>query len=298
MSNKLTIIAGPCSIDHENLSEIYEIANIEVVNQQGKKQKAIFGTRVVGLKSRTNLNINPDNFIGIDLEYYLGQKSPSGLPPSVQLAEQIIKNTNLLVASEVMMPSQQLPHYNNFPQDKLLFWNPAVNQLGWNIYETALYCKQRQWYVGIKNGKWFDQLTNAESQSSMEKTWIGLSTFSQGVETILIHRGVDCINKGNYRNYPVHKAAERTKKAVKVKMFFDPSHVYGPKLRDKIVEFTIAAMKLKTTDNSFLYDGILIEVGHSKSDANQHITVKELEVLVQELSTFRTLATPEEKIYG
>ena len=71
----------------------------------------------------------------------------------------------------------------------------------------------------------------------MEKTWIGLSHYTgmnePGLEEklILIHRGVDIYNKGDYRNLPVHQAAKRTKIATKAKLFFDPSHIHGPKLR-------------------------------------------------------------------
>ena len=59
----------------------------------------------------------------------------------------------------------------------------------------------------------------------MEKTWIGLSHYTgmnePGLEEklILIHRGVDIYNKGDYRNLPVHQAAKRTKLATHAKLF-------------------------------------------------------------------------------
>lgn len=49
----------------------------------------------------------------------------------------------------------------------------------------------------------------------------------------------------------------------------------------------------KWDKNHFLYDGILIEVGNSKSDTHQHISVDELKYLTQELSKFRDLVSPE-----
>lgn len=45
---QLTIIAGPCSVDQNNISEIFEIADITVKNQRDQTQKAVAGTRVVG----------------------------------------------------------------------------------------------------------------------------------------------------------------------------------------------------------------------------------------------------------
>ena len=42
------IIAGPCSINKNNVKEMYEIASINKPNH-----KVIEGLRVVGLKSRT-----------------------------------------------------------------------------------------------------------------------------------------------------------------------------------------------------------------------------------------------------
>ena len=43
---KVQIIAGPCSVDNQNIEQIYEILEIP----------EIFGTRVIGLKSRTALD--------------------------------------------------------------------------------------------------------------------------------------------------------------------------------------------------------------------------------------------------
>jgi len=75
-------------------------------------------------------------------------------------------------------------------------------------------------------------------------------------------------------------------------MFFDPSHSYGPKLRSHIVGAVTEAMRMKISGSDFLYDGVLIEVGTSKTDTDQHITVKELSGLVSVLSTFRDLMPP------
>jgi len=75
-------------------------------------------------------------------------------------------------------------------------------------------------------------------------------------------------------------------------MYFDPTHSIGPKMRHKIVEETIRAMKLKV-GNGYLYDGLLMEAGTSPTDTDEHITTKELHDLVQTLSAFRTLRSPK-----
>ena len=128
----------------------------------------------------------------------------------------------------------------------------------------------------------------------MEKTWAGLASYAGKLigQTVLIHRGVDAPDKGNYRSFPVHQMALRTKLATKAQLYFDPSHALGPKMRDEIVAATIDAMKMKISDKAYLYDGILVEVGTSVTDTLQHITLKELEYMLKELSKFRDLTPP------
>jgi 3-deoxy-D-arabino-heptulosonate 7-phosphate (DAHP) synthase len=157
---------------------------------------------------------------------------------------------------------------------------------------------RNNWTIGLKNGKWFSEHFNFADEkindklSSMEKTWIGISKYIKNNEFIFIMRGVDIENKGNFRNVPIHEAAKRVKKMTGIKLFFDPSHSFGPKLRDNIVEGTIKAMSLRLDENNYLYDGILIEVGTSETDKDQHITITELETLTQKLSSFRDLKAP------
>ena len=42
LNKKLSIIAGPCSVDLDNISDIMEIAEIKVSNRFGRKQRAVF----------------------------------------------------------------------------------------------------------------------------------------------------------------------------------------------------------------------------------------------------------------
>lgn len=300
------IIAGPCSVDEHNIEDIYQISRITVTNRFGRKERAIHGARVVGLKSRTTLSKDGKN-MGIDFKVFMENMQilidgkaihQLKMLPTVRMAKTIIKETGMLVATEIMSPMIQLPVYEkHLPKEKLLIWNPAVEQLGWHILKMGAYAKRNRWFIGLKNPKWFGDETIG--QTTMEKTWIGLTDFTTMKEPglderiILIHRGVDVHSKGDYRNLPVHQAAKRVKESTRAKLFFDPSHIHGPKLRDAIVNATIEAMKTKINDEQFLYDGILIEVGRSKTDTEQHITVKELESMCHQLAEFRTLMPPE-----
>lgn len=232
--NPVKIIAGPCSIDNENLKEIYELAEIKI---NGKF--ALWGTRIVGLKSRTSFNPSGEG-MGIDFEVFLKnlnsyQKKEFKIPPSVKIAEKIVKETNLLVATEIMDPLLQIPFYENrIPGNKLLLWNPAVNQLGWPILIMSFFIRKNNWFLGIKNPKWLGDYKNKanslayKGRTSMEKTWEGLVTYANlpKERIILIHRGVDIPEKGKYRNFPLHNLALRVKNHTGCLLFFDPSHSY------------------------------------------------------------------------
>ncbi len=294
----LEIIAGPCSAGPENIGELHQIADMGTVS----------GVRVVGLKSRTDLNPTGEG-MGIDFDVINAQILQPGierdiLPPSVEYARDLSKR-GMLVATEVMLPEIQIPYYEGLiPKDKLLLWNPSVNQLGWQTMQTAQYAERNGWAVGIKNGKALGSTLSEANDpnhegTSMEKAWTGLAAYAQSAnEIILIHRGVDVPEKGDYRNALVHESARRAKKKVPgSKLYFDPSHSYGPKLRDQIIEDTIRTMATRD-GKGFLYDGILIETGTSKTDTNQHISLEELEAMTKELGTFRNLRTPEKVVFS
>lgn len=295
MLNKdFRIIAGPCSVDYENFSQLKEILSIKINNQ-----RAVFGVRVVGLKSRTNFFDESDK-MGID--YSLAKKNlvilhnkkkinQLKIYPSVKIAQKIIKEFGCVVATEVMFPHLQLPVFEKYlSKEKVFLWNPSVNQLGWPIWEMSYFAQKNDWYLGLKNPKWL-----GKQGDSFIKTWKGLYSYASSFikdrkKIFFIHRGVDVEEKGDYRNLPVHHLIEIIKeKDEEVLIFFDPSHTHGAKLKDKIVEETIKVAQMKTKKGSFLYDGILIEVGTSKTDTHQHITIKELEFLCQKISQFRKL---------
>lgn len=302
MKNKqLKIIAGPCSIDEQNISEIYALSEI---NANGKK--AISGTRVVGLKSRTALSTSSEE-MGMDLDGYLANldKLMSGANvleldslPSAKLAKEINSKTNLTIATEIMNPIIQLASMERELADvELMAWNPSVNQLGWPLHVMGKYATRNKWNVGIKNGKWLDipfktaSEENYKGGSSLEKAWVGLSNYVKAAEAtpILIHRGVDTPGKGDYRSAIVHGLAAQTKRTSGTSLYFDPSHSYGPKLRDRIVEGTIEALQMKLDAETYLYDGLLIEVGTSKTDTDQHISLAEMQRLVDVVGGVREL---------
>jgi 3-deoxy-D-arabino-heptulosonate 7-phosphate (DAHP) synthase len=288
-NNKLTIVAGPCSVDQNNLKEVYQIAEMKVNNK-----RAIAGTRVVGLKSRTSLSPDGKN-MGIDFMAFMknldmmieGKNSSLFIePPSVTIAKQICKDTGLTIATEIMSPLVQLPSFeDDVFKGKLLAWSPAVSQLGWPAMKMALFAKRNGWSVGIKNGKW----------KGMEKTWEGIASYVQAHiephKAIMIQRGIEVPEKGKFRSLPVHESAKSMKEKG-FQVYFDPSHSFGPQLKNEIVNGTIEAMKLKTVDGKHVYDGVLIEVGTSVTDTEQHISLSELHELVHRLSEFRDLVSP------
>lgn len=305
---EVTVIAGPCSINEDNFYELFQLASMEVRNLHGALQRAISGVRVVGLKSRTYYK--PDGKdLGIDYPYYLhnlsvfregGSIKDLVMMPGIEMAKRFADETGLLVATEIVSPLIQVPLYERLlKNNELLLWNPAVSQIGWHFLEMAQFIQNTNWKLGLKNPKWqgkqkYDAATLTEL-SSMEKSWLGLSSYLAGFKEriIFIHRGVSIAESGMYRNMPLHESAKKIKKITEAKMFFDPSHSFGSKLRDKIVEGTLDAMKIMFSEHEYLYDGILIEAGTSRTDSGQHITHNELQGLVNSLSRFRDIAAPE-----
>lgn len=294
----LKIIAGPCSVDENNINEVEEILNIKI---NGKR--AIAGTRVVGLKSRTTCNDSGEG-MGVDFEKYnenLNILMAGGTVddledlPSVLLARKIQEKFHCVVATEIMNPLVQMPVIERNLKGAVMPWNPSVNSLGWCQQMISKFCeKHSDWLLGIKNPKNLGiSVENSEKNdvnAPMEKVWAGLSSYSSlpNDRKILIHRGIESEIKTDFRNDVVHKCARRTKATIdNIKLYFDPSHSFGPKLRDKIVDGTVEAMKLKDVNGNFLYDGILIEVGTSITDTKQHITVDELKEMVGRLNEFR-----------
>lgn len=309
------LIVGPCSINENNIQEVLKLSQIQVRNLKGLAQPALFGTRIVGLKSRTAYNPTGQD-MGIDFDVLMqnmlilqngGNVNDFITPPSVNIAREVIRETGMTVGTEVMMPHIQSPIFDReITEGKMLLWSPSVEALGWSILPSAEVVKKRSdWLMGLKNPKWLGAAADEANvlmakETSMEKAWKGLVTYATGRgvdprQVVMIQRGVDVPEKGPYRNLPVHKVAERTKASLPdgVRMYFDPSHTLGPKKRDEIVEATIEALLLRDGKNNFIYDGALIEAGNSTTDTDQHLTLDEVEILARELARFRNLRSPE-----
>jgi hypothetical protein len=315
----IDLIVGPCSINKKNVEDVLNLSQIRVKNLRGESQRAIFGTRIVPLKSRTNHPETTEDG-GIDRDAIMQNimilRDGGGIndlvtPPSIDITREVIKQTGMMVGTEVMIPHIQAPIYDREILDgKMLLWSPSVEALGWTTIPTAdVVAKRREWMMGPKNPKWLGsdpiEADNPDGkETSMEKAWKGLVTYAmaRGVDPrqiVVIQRGVDVPEKGKYRNLPVHGVAERTKLSLPegVRLYFDPSNSFGPNKRDQIVQATIDAMLMKDKRGRWLYSGALIEGGSSTTDTDQHIRIDEAEVLAKELARFRNLRMPGQSIW-
>ena len=296
------IIAGPCSLNNKNINELKSIVSINSQNI-----RPIYGVRVVGLKSRTELK-HDSSYMGMDFDVHMKiydevmngnfNAINSASYPSVEIAKEILSiNNDTVIATEVVDPVLQIPVFARNIKQNLFPWNPAVNQLGWQMKIIGEYAKKYGFSIGIKNAKNLGISAKDSEENNMtapmEKVWKGLATYT-GIQDdksriFMIQRGVDEPDKGNFRGLPVHGCAKRVKAGTGYNMLFDPSHSFGPKMRDKIVEGSVDAMRIKLDDGNWLYDGLLIEVGTSTTDTEQHITLSELSNLIDEISKFREI---------
>ena len=302
------IIAGPCAIDARNKKDIWRIAQTGVVAK----------VRFVPAKSRTAYKAG--EFRGVDapfLERKIKQLVAGKIdlsaskeePPSLAWAREFrTKFPKVGLAMEVMSPSLQLPYYMDkkiFGGGALLVWSPSAQQLGWPLRIMGEFANRCGWTVGVKNGKWLGErpalARRNDATVDVEKTWAGLATWAVSANrrgrNILIHRGFNAgaANK-NFRNLPIHEIAARMKQETGLKMFFDPSHSFGAKLRNKITDGTLAAMKMVLPNGQYLYDGILIEAAGEHSaqvDTGQHISIGELETLANKIEKVRGLVLPQ-----
>jgi hypothetical protein len=312
MNNLLRIIAGPDGLDDKNLDECYKLAEFKI-----RDQNVLYGLRTVGLKSRTSPNVS---FLGYDQDQitqnfdilgYGGNRNDLVQLPSVQFAKKIYQKYNIQCASEIMLPDIQLCCIaREFESLPFMIWNPAVDQLGWHIRQMSGFAKEYGWSIGIKNPKWLGEKYSIvenqfyNSETSLEKAWSGLLDWAElAPEIILIQRGCDIEDKGDYRNLPIYFTAERIKKKRKnVKLYFDPSHSLGPLLREHIIEETVKACNRVIFNSQgqleYAIDGILLEVGTAQCDTDQHLTVEEFYRLCHLLAETRELDSLPQSFKG
>jgi hypothetical protein len=274
------IIAGPCSITKKE-----DILNLLTLDIQG--------VRIVGLKSRSKYS-EDNHEMGIDLPVYLenkriliqeGSNKNFKIYPSIEIANEIHKEyPHILISTEIVDPLIQLPVWEKYYNGKLLIWNPSINQLGWSIHTMSEYLKRNNlWNIGIKNGKWIGK--------TGKDTWKNLISYIKilnidNERIYLIHRGFDInrnIFNNKYRNVPKHNLAFQLKKELGIKLLFDTSHSLGKDMRNNIVKTSIDCLK-KKINNEYIYDGLLLEVGESYTDTDQHIKKEELQKILSSIS--------------
>jgi len=309
MNRSFEVIAGPCSVNETNIKQLYEIAKMSVNGRW-----AVGGLRVVGLKSRTAYKEGNPAYMGMDALVYernLAARLYNDTQivdmeqlPSLVIGVDLAKHYGIRIATEIMDSDIQLglAALESGLNGLFVPWNPSANQLGFPVLRTARMAARYGWTVGIKNGKWIGAETNLADDSSVENrtpiedVWNGLAVYADLLNNhkIMIHRGFDVPEKGDHRNLPLHNmaAAVKARAGECVRMFYDPSHALGPKMRDQIVANTVLAAQMRMPDGSYIYDGLLIEAGDSTTDTDQHVTLAELEDLIIQLSKYRDIVTP------
>lgn len=299
---ELEIVAWACSIDTNNLREAIRIATKEINGAH-----PYMAVRAVWVKSRTGPTSSKDGgWIDADMlranQRLYAQRWIQSIElhphPSVEMMKKILRETPAWVATEIVDPFvQTIVMANHFAEDKIwanrvMVWNPAVLQIGHPVEYMAQMAENFGWHVWIKNckeqdpgtKKWSGMLEYANSGMS----WVGL----QNRKIMAIHRGYDIEGKWEHRNQPIHDhVVLLRKKYPGLRVYFDPSHIYGPKMRESIVENTIAAMKMTMPDkeSEYLYDGLLVEAWTSTTDTEQHITLDELFDMTSRLADIRPI---------
>ncbi len=311
-NTNLEIWAGPCSVNANNLSELFQIADLRVRTRQGEMQRGVRGSRVVGLKSRTEKQ-NTSDQAGMDLAVYTlnqdilysgGSIHDLITPPSVLIAKELVATTGVMVLTEIMDPWVQMPTYvrAQIPPKQALFWNPAVMQLGFPLSVMARFASDNEWDIGIKNGKWLGEdlavanSPDCQTPTSMETTWSGLETFAvTNGRVFFIERGVDVPGKGRMRNAATPEVSRRVKNRTHGLLAYDASHEFGPNYSEnEIIAGIIAAIQMLDQNGGYLYHAVLLEVGNSTTDKGQHISIDGLQYLTQEAAKIRDLVPPKE----
>jgi hypothetical protein len=218
----------------------------------------LYAARVVGLKSRTGYDATGSG-MGMDfaaIEQAIMHGHADEVPPSILMAEEFSKQTGMGIAAEIMEPAIQMPMYRgHIKRGQFMPWQPSTLALGWQLRTMGNVAAQENWMVGIKNPKWLGSETLQEvieqsctTVTSMEQTWTGLASYARaaGANVAFIHRGVDVAGKGDFRNAPVHSIVHHiAHKVPDARRYFDPSHSYGPKKREEIVQATVEAMRMQ-----------------------------------------------------
>lgn len=186
---------------------------------------------------------------------------------------------NITIATEVMLPEHVnmiLEGIADLPRKpKLILWIGSRNQCHLSQREIAKIINEkapRSTKLMIKNQPWKD-----------EAHWIGIAehVLSSGLSPgriILCHRGFcpdSNPNPNMFRNLPDYEMAMRIKKATKLPMIIDPSHIGGS------IE---NVFKITEESCRFDFDGMMIEVHpnpkNAMTDAKQQLSFDEFKHLL------------------
>lgn len=323
----MRIVHGPCQTStRREVDYLKDSATATVTNQNGISVPVAYGLRFCVEKSRTNLS--PDRSgMGVVYEQWEryskqlihatlhgGVMPPIPVTEAALWAEEIQAQSGITLAMEIMDWVHASLFVGHIQPGLGMLWTPSVMNLGEPAQMEAEVAGENNWIFGIKNGKWYPRtLPNKDGEvkvTSLEKTQAGMGTYAVGVthlpkELVLIQRGMDVPEKGLHRNLHDHQSARLAKQLledllekqgihVPVACAFDPSHVKGGELIHEIVPSAIEASTLLDLKGKPLYNMLLIESMEKggeipKSDADQHITGDDVQLLATAIAQLRPI---------
>jgi hypothetical protein len=313
-SSPLEIWAGHCSENKNNIEETERIARQTIRNPRtGRQQRIVNRTRGVAFKSRTGLK-DLLSYMGMDWKaiqandtMYMEGKGHLDylLYPSLIHLSNISRATGVGVASEILMPHLQLPVWGRYFKGKSFQpWTAAVDSKGTSAMEFANWANRFGWDIALKNPKISGKRTYTElltaPQKEIEKTtvfstWQGAWSWAgSNQNTTMIHRGVDMPSDlegmDTFRNLPIHRVAAALQAVTGCNLGYDPSHINGQGRKEHIVEDAIeAAQTINPFTGNPQYQVLLLEVGNSTTDTEQHITLNQLQQIGETVIQWRPL---------
>ena len=328
----IKIITGPCQTsDRWGVDYLKSLATMQVTNPNGVQIQAIAGGRLCTIKSRTELNPTDRERSGMGIDFSVWEEfskqviqaiKNSEKPPPLpitrggQWAEEIQNNTGgMPLAFEAMDWMHAMLMMGHMLPGTGTAWSPSVLTLGHSIQTLSEVVGDRGGTLGIKGPKFYPAALPRcieDGPTLMEATWVGLGMYALGAtqipkEILLIERGRDVPNKGNWRNIPDHNSARLAKQMLQrkvndaglssqtqISMAYDPSHTNGPKRVEFIVEDSINAAGQMDLNGEPLYEVILVESKEKKapaplSDAGQHISGEQIQDIIDGIARFRPI---------
>jgi len=327
------IITGPCQTsDRHGVDYLKSLSTMRVTNPGGIQVCAIAGERLCTIKSRTDLNPADAARSGMGVDFPIWEAFSKQVinmirnngallqKPVMQgalWAKEIQDSTGgMPIAFEAMDWMHAMLMMDHILPGTAIPWSPSVKTSGHEMETLSEVVGEHGSVLGIKGPKFYPELLPRrieDGPTSMENTWTGLGMYALGATCIpktimLIERGRDVPNKGDWRNMPDHNSARMAKQMLQKKiedaglagevlvtMAYDPSHTNGPKRVSCIVEDAIdAARQMDITGKEPLYNMLLIESKDKAappplSDAGQHITGEQVQDIADGIAQFRPI---------